>query len=120
LALPELRQALAAADMLVLPSDYESFGLVIAEAMAAGKPVVATRSPGPSAVVRHGVTGYLVAHEDYGGIARHAIHLLENPLLAKAMGEAGRCEAEQYRVDGIIDRFESLYVELLANRRRGI
>ncbi len=117
---PELRQALAAADMLVLPSDYEAFGIVIAEAMAAGKPVIATRSPGPSAVVRHGVTGYLVAHEDYGGIARHAIQLLENPLLAKAMGEAGRCEAEQYRVDGIIDRFENLYLELLANRRRGI
>jgi glycosyltransferase involved in cell wall biosynthesis len=60
----------------------------------------------------------LVDPGDHGAIARHGIHLLENPLLARTMGEAARCSAERYRMDGIIDQFESLYLKLVAGRKR--
>lgn len=73
----------------------EPFGMVLAEAMAAGKPVVAADEGGPLDIVEPGSTGYLVNPEDTASVARLIRHLLENPDEAKALGRAGRRRAEK-------------------------
>src|SRR5690606_24385082 len=82
-----------AADEVVCPSQFESYGLSIVEAMASGKPVVSTRRGGPSETIVHGETGYLVDPGDAEGFARHVIDLLRNPALKAQMGAAARARA---------------------------
>jgi glycosyltransferase involved in cell wall biosynthesis len=84
---PEL---LAAADVLVLTSDMEASPVSILEAMACGKPVVATQVGSVAASVHDGQTGFLAEPGDWRRIARHVIHLLRKPALAHQMGERGR------------------------------
>jgi glycosyltransferase involved in cell wall biosynthesis len=71
-------------------AERESFGFVVAEAMACGKPVIAARSPGPSEIIDPGVTGILVEPGDVPGMARELLSLVEDPLRRERMGAAGR------------------------------
>jgi glycosyltransferase involved in cell wall biosynthesis len=113
----EKRQALTAADVFVLASDYEAFGLGIAEAMAAGKPVIATRTPGPMEIVRNGTTGLLVDRNSPAAIAEKAILLLQHIGFARALGEAGRRHAlEKFSPQKVILQVEHLYYRLAAQR----
>ena len=82
-----------AADVFVLPSWYESFGLVAVEAMACGTPVVVSRVGGLTTFVEHGKTGYLVPWRCPDAFARSLETLLENPSLRQAMGGAARRKA---------------------------
>lgn len=78
-------------DVLVMPSRHEEgFGLVVAEAMAAGKPVVITRSGGAVELVRDGQEGFVVARGQPALLAAAISRLLDDPQLAIAMGAAGR------------------------------
>lgn len=109
-------QALAAFDILAhLPTD-ESFGLAIAEAMAAGLPTVATDIGGCSEIVRHGVTGILVPVADTAALTSALATLMargEGPALRQAMGDAGRARADQhFSLDAQIDALEQVYYEL--------
>jgi len=81
---------IARSDIFVLPSARESFGVVTAEAMAAGLPVVATKVGGSLDLVEEGVTGYLVPPGDPSAIARQLRVLLDNSEQRRAMGDAGR------------------------------
>lgn len=74
----------------------EPFGLVVAEAMAAGKPVVAADHGGPVDIVVHGETGYLVNPRDTEALARTIERLLQNPGLAREMGRRGRRRARKH------------------------
>jgi glycosyltransferase involved in cell wall biosynthesis len=85
---------LHAMDVFVLPSRTEGLPITILEAMAAGKPVVATAVGGIPEVVRDDETGLLVPPGDPGRLAEAVMRLLEAPALAKAMGEAGRRQVE--------------------------
>ena len=85
-----VNELIGAADMLVLPSDVESFGLVVLEAMALGKPVVATRSGGPEEIVLEGETGILVEPDDTQALAQAIAKLIANESLRAKMGESGR------------------------------
>jgi glycosyltransferase involved in cell wall biosynthesis len=87
---PEL---MGAADLFVLPSRFEGLPLVVLEAMAAGKPVVATRVCGTAEAVRHGVTGLLVEPGRPAELAAALIDLLQNPARAAQLGERGRRRA---------------------------
>lgn len=78
-----------AADILVLPSSIEPFGLVLLEAMAYKKPVVATRCGGPSEIVIDGQTGLLIEPLNADDLAQAILRLLNDPKTCKSMGENG-------------------------------
>jgi glycosyltransferase involved in cell wall biosynthesis len=88
-------QVIAAADVVVCSSFFESYGLVNVEAMASGKPVVSTNRGGPAETVVHGETGFLVEPGDAAGLARYVIQLLRDPDLRQRMGTAGRQRVER-------------------------
>ena len=69
----------SAADLCIVPSYYESFGLVVLESLACGTPVVATNVGGAESVIRHGETGYVVTDNDPGGLADKISLLLSRP-----------------------------------------
>jgi glycosyltransferase involved in cell wall biosynthesis len=79
-----------AMDLVLIPSLFESFGLTAVEAMALGKPVVASRVGGLSEVLSDGQTGCLVAPRDAGAISRAVSDFLDEPARWSAMAEAGR------------------------------
>jgi L-malate glycosyltransferase len=102
------------ADVVLLVSETESFGLAALEAMAAGVPVVASDAGGLSEVVADGVSGFLHAVGDVEGMARSVLRIVEDPaeharLRAAALGEAARFAAE-----AIVPRYEALYARTLA------
>jgi N-acetyl-alpha-D-glucosaminyl L-malate synthase BshA len=102
------------ADLFVLPSDQESFGLAALEALAAGVPVVACDVGGLPEVVLDGKTGRLVPPHDPRALAVAVLDLLRDAPLRAAMGRAAREDAmTRFRPGPVVDRFESLYRELL-------
>jgi D-inositol-3-phosphate glycosyltransferase len=87
----------AAADVTVLPSYYESFGMVALEAMACGSPVIASRVGGLVTTVRDGVTGFLVADGDVEALAERIGALVADPDLRWRVGREGVRWAAQHR-----------------------
>ncbi|MDW7775549.1 MAG: glycosyltransferase family 4 protein [Methanosarcinales archaeon] len=83
-------------DLFVFPSRRESFGLVLAEAMASGLPVVSTTAGAIPEVVENGETGILVQPEDPGALAGAIIHLLDDPEKMIIMGKKGKERVKQY------------------------
>jgi D-inositol-3-phosphate glycosyltransferase len=94
---PDLRVYYNAADITVLPSHYESFGMVAMEAMACGRPVVASRVGGLTAAVVDGVTGLLVAEGDVALLAERIERLLDDADLRARLGLEGVRWAERHR-----------------------
>jgi len=88
--LPDALSVIGAGDLLVLPSAVESFGLVVLEAMALGKAVIATDAGGPREIVLNGETGLLVPPQNPPAIAKAMLRLLSDRQEAQAMGEQGR------------------------------
>jgi glycosyltransferase involved in cell wall biosynthesis len=86
---PDIRPVLEAADVLVLTSEEESFGLVLIEAGAYECPVVATRTQGPQEIVVDGETGYLVEPGNEEQLAEKLELLTSSAALRKKMGRAG-------------------------------
>jgi glycosyltransferase involved in cell wall biosynthesis len=109
-----LSAAYRVADVVASPSlCFESFGLVNLEAMLAERPVVASMWGGPSDVVAHGESGYLVNPLQIGVLADHLARLLSDRELATRMGRAGRRRAEQrFGLDAMVDGTLALYREL--------
>lgn len=100
-------------DVFVLPSSKEAFGLAIVEAMAMGRPVVASRVGGIPTVVEDGVTGVLVPPNDPDALARALQPLLADPERMRAMGRAGRARYEQqFTMDRVAREVESVYEEV--------
>jgi glycosyltransferase involved in cell wall biosynthesis len=87
---PDVPALLAIMDLVVSPSRRDGFGMVLAEAAAMGKVVVATTTRGAQAAVADGVTGLLTPIGDVGALARAVHHLLDQPALRRIMGQAAR------------------------------
>ena len=98
----DIAAILSSIHTLVLTSESEGLPRVVIEAMAAGKPVIATRCGGPEELVVDGETGYLVPINDAGAIAQHLSYLLDNPEFAQEMGQRGRKKVE---TDFTMDRY---------------
>jgi len=103
----------SAADVVVMPSDYESFGMVALEAMACGAPVIASDVGGLSFLVQHGRTGYRVPARDPAALADKITRLLTDEGLRRRIGQRAACWAESYAWPRIADRIEALYAEVI-------
>jgi N-acetyl-alpha-D-glucosaminyl L-malate synthase BshA len=105
---------LSIADLLLLPSAQESFGLAALEAMACEVPVVASRVGGLPELIDHGVSGFLHDPDDLQGMADSGIAILSDPVLhARIAANGRRAVCERYSCGLIVPRYEALYAELI-------
>jgi D-inositol-3-phosphate glycosyltransferase len=108
----------SAADVTVMPSSYESFGLVAVESLACGTPVVATRVGGLTSIVHDGETGLLVPWRDAGMFAERLRRVLEDTALRRHLASQARDSVLGYGWDHIADEHLALYDDVRAATRR--
>ena len=109
---------LDAMDAFVLPSHTEGLPLTVLEAMAAGRPVIATAVGGIPEAVRHGETGLVVPPRDPRLLAEAVVAVLKDPVLARAMGAAGRTRAREFfSLDSEARQTRAVYDGVVGGRR---
>jgi L-malate glycosyltransferase len=109
---------MAASDVLVSCSENEPFGRVLAEAGAAGLPVVSTRSGGKSEIVEEFVTGMLAAQNDNAELLQQTLKVLSDAKLRDQMGQMARMRIERlYDVRRTAQELSALFEQLVAERR---
>jgi L-malate glycosyltransferase len=102
------------ADVLLLPSELESFGMSALEAMAARVPVVGSDAGGLPEVVRHAETGFLLPVGDVEGMAARTLEILKDEERRREMGQAGRRRAEAlFAADRVVSQYEQVYEKVL-------
>jgi len=105
------------ADIFCTPATgWESFGVVLLEAMATGKPIVASDIPGYAGIISHGVEGLLVKPRDEKVLASAILSLLRDKAMRDRMGEKGKLKAKDYSWDVVALKVMSYYQKLLQNR----
>jgi L-malate glycosyltransferase len=105
---------LAGADLFLLPSDRESFGLSALEALASGVPVIGTEAGGLPEVVRDGETGLLFKVGDIDAMADAAVRILGDKTRWREMSTLGSTDArERFSLEDIVGRYEAFYAEKL-------
>lgn len=108
-------EIMKAIDALVLPSLWEGFGIVLIEAMAAGKPVITTQISNMPEIVRNGVNGFLVPPSNPVLLAKAMRKMSSHPHQAKRMGNSGRRIArERFSLDRMVNATEAFFSELCA------
>jgi L-malate glycosyltransferase len=111
----DLERLLPLADLLLLPSLHESFGLVALEAMACGVPAIATNQGGTSEFIDDGINGFLRDPHDTEGMAAAALRVLGDPGLLRHLGEEARRDAvETYGARCVLKRYIDHYDRVLA------
>jgi N-acetyl-alpha-D-glucosaminyl L-malate synthase BshA len=119
-SLPLIEEVLVGADLFILPSETESFGLAALEALSCEVPVIATDIGGLPEVVIHGENGYLHEVGDVEAMAASASELLRDEPRRKAFGAAGRRRAvEVYGQAPIVARYRSIYERVVERANRG-
>lgn len=114
----DVPDVLGAADVFVLSSRQEGFPITILEAMAAGRPVVATNVGGCAEAVVHGETGLIVPPEDPEALAVALLYMLTHRHQARQMGEAGRQRVSaSFTVDNMVHEHLAVYEQVLAQRQ---
>ena len=109
-------ELLSCADLFLLPSANESFGLAALEAMACGAPVVATRTGGLPEVVEDGVTGRLLDVGDVAGMVAAGVDILRDDALHARMAEAARATAEsRFSAEAVVPMYEAYYDRILGS-----
>lgn len=111
---PDVPEVLSDLDVFVLSSTSEGFPLVVLEAMAAGKPLVVTRSGGPDEIVEDSRTGFLIPPSDAEALAGKICQLLEDKELAATLGQNARARvAQEFSLEGMVGQYEELYTRCL-------
>jgi glycosyltransferase involved in cell wall biosynthesis len=105
-------RVMSAFDVFVLPSIHEGLPIALVEAMALGRPVVATRVGGLPEVVRDGTEGFLVPSGDPVALADAIVTILGSHSLREQMGRAGRRRAKEFDIERPVHRIETVYEEL--------
>jgi glycosyltransferase involved in cell wall biosynthesis len=105
---------MAAADVVVHLARREPFGLVVIEAMAAAKPVVAADAAGPRSLIDDGVTGVLVPIGDISSITTAINGLLADPAERARLGSAAQAEAQRHSVADMVTKTEDVWDEVLS------
>jgi len=108
---PEVADVMSTFDIFVLPSLNEGMGKVLVEAMAMGKPIIASNVGGIPDLVTHGLNGLLVPPADADAMADAIVTLHDDPSKAKKMAEKGKVIAAGYSVDAMIQKIDRLYTE---------
>jgi N-acetyl-alpha-D-glucosaminyl L-malate synthase BshA len=115
--LDQIAPLLAAADLFLLPSQSESFGLSALEALASGVPVIGTNAGGLPEVIRDGETGVLCAVGDVPGMAAAALEILQDRKRWSEMSNLAAADArERFSRDAIVTKYESLYRKSLPSQ----
>ncbi len=113
----ELPVIYSAANVTIIPSYHESFGLVAVESLACGTPVVATHAGGLKAVIRQGETGYLVPRCP-GFFAERLDTLLQNPALLKRMRLAARPSVLQFSWENVASKVQAMYEDVISKEAK--
>jgi N-acetyl-alpha-D-glucosaminyl L-malate synthase BshA len=110
----QVQEKLGIADILLMPSELESFGLAALEGMACEVVPIATRTGGVPEVIEHGVSGYLADVGDVDTMARYAIDLLNDENALRTMGKAARGVAQaRFCSSKIVPQYEAFYRRVL-------
>lgn len=114
-AYANLEEIIGAFDLLLLPSETESFGMAALEALSCEVPVVATRTGGLPEVVEDGEVGYLVPVGDVAAIVERSVEILSDPAKRQQMGRAGRALAiERFDIGRVVPMYAAVYDRVLA------
>jgi N-acetyl-alpha-D-glucosaminyl L-malate synthase BshA len=109
-----IEEIMSLADVFLLPSELESFGLSALEAMAAGVPVVGSDAGGLPEVVKHAETGFLLPVGDIEGMAARTIEILKDDEHRRCLGQAARARAASlFNADRIVTQYERAYERVL-------
>ena len=117
----DVPRLLSVLDVFVLPSLSEGLSLALLEAMASGKPVVATRVGGNPELIDHGRTGFLVQSEDAKDLAANLLKLLNDSGTMQQFGRQARERVQQYfSIEQVVDRYRDLYARSLSADNSGM
>lgn len=114
-------KALSIADVCVVPSAYEGFGIVALEAQASGIPVIATKSGGLNHAIVHGVTGLHVTKATPTELSEAISYLLDKPELRQKMGCEGKLFSKTFSWSSVAEKLDKIYVDAIRNnyKKRG-
>ena len=111
---PQVEEIVGMADVFLLPSELESFGLSALEAMACSVPVIGSDAGGLPEVVKHAESGYLLPVGDVEGMAARTIEILKDDERRVEMGRAGRCRVEAlFGADRVVSQYERFYEKVM-------
>lgn len=117
--LEAVEEVLAIADLFLLPSGHESFGLSALEAMACQVPVISSNAGGLPEVNNHGETGFVRDPGDTDGMADDALRLLQDPALHSQFRAQAYAQAQRFSLEQILPRYEAYYEKMLRQHAPG-
>ncbi len=109
----QMEEILAISDVFLLTSDYESFGLVALEAMAARVPVISSNAGGLPEINIHGQTGFLSPVGDVESMSKNTLTLLQNEVLLEQMRHHAFMQASRFDIQHIVPQYENIYKRLV-------